>query len=82
MKEIIAKAPALDFAIEIASRRGEDANVDVREARVAEALHFGALERAQELWLKREIEIANLVDEQCPAVGLLEHARARADRHP
>ena len=45
----------------------------------ADAAHLGALDRAQELRLERDVEIANLVDEERPAVGLLEEPRQRRD---
>ena len=48
----------------------------------ADALHLAALERAQQLRLEREVELANLVDEERAAVGLLEDARARGRRRP
>jgi hypothetical protein len=40
VEQIVAKAPALDFSIEIAPRRREDAHVDACELRVAEPLHL------------------------------------------
>src|SRR5450755_3819009 len=38
MKQIVAEAPALDLAIEIATRRRENADVDACELRLAEPL--------------------------------------------
>ena len=66
---------ACDLAIEVAARRGEDAHVDARSQRSPPTRRTSrALERAEELRLQRQIEIANLVDEQRAAVRLLEDA--------
>ena len=66
----------MHLAVEIAPRRGEDAHVDAQPLAAADALHLAALDRAQELRLEREIEVADLVEEQRAAVGLLEDAAA------
>src|SRR5262249_3157357 len=78
--EIVAEAARGDLAIEIAPRGAEDAHVEANEARAADALHLRALDRAEELGLEGELEIADLVDEERAGVGLLEDAFARRDR--
>src|SRR5262249_57515454 len=59
--------------------RGEDADVERDRAVSADAPDVGPLERAEELGLQREIEVADLVDEQRAPVRLLEDALARRD---
>jgi len=51
----------------------------LKEPIAADATHLGPLERAQELGLEREIEVADLVDEQRAPVGLLEYAVSCGD---
>ena len=53
-------------------RRGDDAHVDLDVTRVAEAPDLLLLEGAQELHLQVERQLADLVEEQRPAAGLLE----------
>ncbi len=72
MEQVGAKAPALDLALEVAVRRGDHANVDAVEAVGADALDLAALQGAQELRLERERQLADLVEEEGPAVGHLE----------
>src|SRR5688572_26861442 len=80
MEEIVAEATERDLLVEIASRRREDAHVDLNPAIAADAPDLEALDRAKELRLEREIEIADLVDEERSAVRLLEDTLANADR--
>ncbi len=80
MKQVVAEAPLLHRPIEIAPGRRDDAHVDPDPALAAEPADLAALERAEELGLEREIEIADLVDEQRAAARLLEDAAARGDR--
>ena len=78
VEEILAEAPGLHLGGEIAVRRGDEAHVDVLGA-PADRLHLARLERAQDLRLDRERQLADLVDEERALVGLLEVAR-RAPR--
>ena len=52
----------------------------LRERVAADAAHLAPLERAQELRLQLERQLADLVDEERAAVRLLEDARARRRR--
>ena len=61
-------------------RRGEDADVDVVHAVAADGTHVAELQDAQELRLQAERHVADLVEQQRPAVGLGEQALAGLDR--
>src|SRR6185437_8359598 len=63
---------AVDLGPEIAVRRGEDADVDVDALVAADALDAALLERAEQLGLHLERQLADLVDEDGALVGLLE----------
>ena len=80
IEEILAEAPRLDLGLEIAVGRGDDAHVDAVRLHAADALELALLERAQELHLHLERDLADLVEEQRAAVGELEAAGAVADR--
>ena len=60
-----------------AVRRRDDTDVDLAGVERADALHFPVLDRAQQLGLQRERQLADLVQEQRPAVRVLEHAHLR-----
>ncbi len=75
-EEVVAEASFLHLAIEIATRRREDANVALDPAVAADPLGLAALDRAKELRLECDVEIADFVDEERAAVGLLEDAAA------
>ena len=79
--EILAEAAVVDLAAQIAVRRGDDAHVD-RDARRRRRRRRTSprLEHAQELGLQVERQLADLVEEQRAAVGLLERAGAPRDR--
>src|SRR4051812_38613200 len=74
MEQIVTKAPGRDLLIEVPSRGAEHPDVDADRTVAADAADLGALEGSQELRLVREIEIADLVDQDRPAVALLEDA--------
>src|SRR5262249_23117672 len=76
VEEIVAEAALLHLAVEVAPRRGENADVDALGPVAPYGTHLAALDRAQELRLERQIEIADLVDEQRSVRGLLEDALA------
>ena len=80
VEEVVAEAARLDLLVEIAPRRGHDAHIDVDPLVAADAAELRALDRAQELRLERDVEIADLVDEQRAAVGLLEEPLFGGDR--
>jgi hypothetical protein len=74
VEEIVAERPFLDGTIEIAPRRGDDANVDADPLVAPDPSHLRALERSKELRLEWQLEVTDLVDEERPAVGLFEDA--------
>ncbi len=75
--EVLSKPPRLDFRLEVAPGRGENARVDPQPALAAHALDLAALECPKELGLQRRIEVADLVDEKGSSVCLLEDPFSR-----
>ena len=78
--EVGAEATALDLAGEVAVGGGDHPHVDVVRAVGADALDLAALQRAQQLGLQRQRQLADLVEEQRAPVGHLELARPVAQR--
>jgi hypothetical protein len=78
VEEIVAEATRLYLGVEIAPRGGDDANVDAERPVAADAAELLPVEHAEQLRLEGEVEIADLVDEERPAVRLLEHASSSA----
>ncbi len=70
--EVQAKAAALDLLGQLLVCRGDDAHVDGQIARAPQPAERHLLEDAQQLRLRRHRHLADLVEEQRPAVGLLE----------
>src|SRR5690606_19850070 len=71
----------LDLFLERAVRRRDHARVDADRARTADGLDLAVLQRAQELRLQIDRQLADLVEEQRAAVGRDEQptlARLRA----
>ena len=60
--------------------RADDADVDALGRGRAEREHLPLLEHAQELGLRLERHVADLVEEERAAVGALDEARLVADR--
>ena len=77
--EIFAEASAADLVFEDAVGRGDDADVDLLRLAVADAEDDALLQRAEELHLEVERQLADLVEEERALVGDLELARARRD---
>ena len=74
--EVLAEAPGLDLGFEVAVGGGDDAHVDLDGAGAADALQLAFLQHAQQLGLEGGGDLADLVEEQGAAVGLLEAALA------
>ena len=72
--EILAERPLLHHLRQVGVGRGDDADVDLDGARVADALELALLQHAQQLHLQRHRHRPHLVEEQRAAVGLLEPA--------
>src|SRR5262245_21323811 len=80
MEEIVAKPSRLNFAIEIAPRRRNDADVELDRLLTSDAHQLSSLDGAQQLGLERERQIANLIDEQRAMLRALEHSAPQPDR--
>ena len=76
--EVLAEAPRRDLVGEVAVGRRDDADVDLHGLVAADALERALLEDAQELDLDRRRDLADLVEEERAAVGLLEAPLAAA----
>ena len=76
--EVLAEAALVDLALEVAVRRRDDADVHATRLRLADAADLARLERAKELRLELERELADLVEEHGAAVGRLERSGAIA----
>ena len=78
--EVLAELARPHLGLQVAVGGGDDAHVDLEGAAAADPLEFALLEHAQQLGLKGGADLADLVEEQGAAVGLLEAALAGADR--
>ena len=76
VEEVLAEAARLRLGGEVAVRRRDDADVDLDVLRVAEAADRLLLQHAQQLHLEVERQLADLVEEERAAVGLLEEPAA------
>src|SRR5262249_41299165 len=74
------KPASVDCFAQIVIRRGDDANVEPNGFGAAETLDRPLLERAQELRLHVERELADLIEENRPALGRLDGADTRRVR--
>jgi hypothetical protein len=77
--QIFAEAAAVDLLAQVAVGRGQDPDVDLDRAIAADPLDLALLEHPQQLRLERDVELADLVEEDRAALGLLEAAEG-ADR--
>jgi hypothetical protein len=78
--EIGAELAGVDLRAQVAVRGRDDADVHRRRLVGADAADLAALERAQQLRLEVERQLADLVEKQRPAVGRLDRTDALADR--
>src|SRR5581483_4942737 len=72
--EVLAQDAFLEGLLQVAVRCRDDADVDRDRRRRAEALDLPLLERAEELRLEARVHLADLVEKEGAAVGLLEAA--------
>src|SRR3546814_1289307 len=79
-EEILAEIAVLDRLVEIAVRRGEQADVHLDWLRPADAVDLAFLDRAQQFGLQAGVHLADLVEQQGAAVGLPEFAAAPGSR--
>ena len=69
VEEVFAEATVGDQLLEVGVGGGDDANVDVDRAWLAERVDFAGLEKAQQLGLDVERDLADLVEEERAAGG-------------
>src|SRR5262245_10075434 len=77
---VVAEAVVVDYSEEIAVARRDHTNVHLDGPRAAETLEFLLLEDPQKLRLELEGNVADLVEEERPAVRHLEAAELLSDR--
>ena len=80
MEQVVAEAPLLHLLIEVAPRGREEAHVDGEGPLAADTGDGAALDRAEQLRLQLQRELADLVDQERAAVGALEDALAHRHR--
>ena len=80
VEEILAETPLRDELLEVPVRRRDDSHVHMDRALAPQALELALLEHPQELHLGRGRKIADLVQEERAAVGLLEPSGLRLHR--
>ena len=78
--EILAEAAVGDHRVEVLVGGADDPRVDGDRLAAADALDHPLLEEAQQLDLKRQRDVADLVEEQGAALGQLDLADVRLDR--
>ena len=71
-EEVFAEIPGGDLLFEVAVRGGDDPQVDLGRAGLADFDELAAFEHAQQLGLQLDGHLADLVEEKRPLVGLLE----------
>src|SRR5581483_12074324 len=76
VEDILAEASGGDLGLEVAVRRRDDPDVDGDRLRPADPLELPILEHAEQLRLRLEGQLADLVEEERAAVGQLEAADA------
>src|SRR5262245_52472491 len=74
VKEVVAERSSADARSQIDVGRGDQTEVGAHETRAAEATKLALLKNAQQLGLRVERQVADLVEEERGAVGLLEDA--------
>ena len=70
--EVLAEAAPLDLVVEVLVRGADEADVDGARARLADPADLLLLEDAEELGLEGERQVADLVEEERAARGLLD----------
>src|ERR1017187_5940689 len=70
--EILPEAAAGDLGLEVAVGRGDEADIDAERGVGSDGLEASILQDTQELGLRRQWQLTELVEEQRPAVRDLE----------
>ena len=78
-EQVLAKIAELDLDREVSVGGRQNAHVGGNGSKSAEPPHFAVLESAKQLGLQLFRQLAELVEKQRSAVGLLEHPRTRSD---
>src|SRR5581483_1774253 len=85
VEQVLTKVPLFSRLLQIAIRRRHDADVDADAAAGADRLDLALLQHPQQFDLEGRTRLADLVKEDCPAVGLLKESgvgRHRARKGP
>ena len=80
MEQVFAERAGLDPLLQVLVRGGDDAHVAAHRVVAADAIELAVGEHAQQARLQVERHVADLVEEERAAVGLLEAAAARGLR--
>ncbi len=75
VEQVLAELALAHHLLEVEIGRGEDAHIGAAGHRVADALVLLVLDEAQQLGLQRQREVADLVEEQRAAIGLIDPAQ-------
>jgi hypothetical protein len=74
VEQVGAEGGVVHRPLQVAVGGGDDPHVDPPVRRLAQALDLPRLQRAQQARLHGQVQLADLVEEDGPAVGLLEGA--------
>ena len=80
IEQVLAERARGDQLIELPIRRRDDADADADRLLAADALELAVLQDAQQLGLRRLVQVADLVEEDRAAVGQLEAAAPQRRR--
>ena len=75
VEQVFAKPPGIDQAAQVLVGRRDDADVGALDPRAADRGEVARLEDAEQPGLRVQRHVADLVEEQCPALRLLEPPR-------
>ncbi len=78
VQQVGAEFAAFGFRVEVLVGRGDHAHVDADQLAAADAVELAVGEHAQQARLQRQRHVADLVEEQRAAIGLLEAAGVAA----
>ena len=79
VEQILAEPPVLHHLPQVDVGRGDDADVDLDRLHAAEAHELALLDHAQQLGLRLERDVADLVEEDAALVGEVEQPLLRVD---
>ena len=82
VEEVLAERPLGDHLRQVAVRRGDDAHVDRLLHRAAHGAHALLLQHAEQARLHLQRHLADLVEQEGAALGLLEEPLGDRGRRP